>query len=211
MQTESLIDMLARGAGPAPRAVAARRFIPAILLGLAMSSAMALWLIGPLPSAMFLTPAPWIKLAYAASLAAAASVLTVRLSRPVARLKRPRSAAWGVVLAMSVVGAAAFALAPAGERLNMVLGQTWLICPGLLMLFSLPTLAALLWAVRGLAPSRLRQAGFAAGVLAGATGAAGYALVCPESSATFVAIWYTVGIGLTALLGGALGPRLLRW
>ncbi|WP_310387350.1 NrsF family protein [Roseateles sp.] len=37
------------------------------------------------------------------------------------------------------------------------------------------------------------------------------ALEFPESSATFVAIWYTLGLGLTALLGRALGSRLLRW
>jgi len=39
----------------------------------------------------------------------------------------------------------------------------------------------------------------------------GYALVCRELSASFVAVWYSVGIGLAALLGALLGPRALRW
>lgn len=39
MRTDLLIEMLAREAGPAPRAVVARRLIPAMLMGLAASSA----------------------------------------------------------------------------------------------------------------------------------------------------------------------------
>jgi hypothetical protein len=76
---------------------------------------------------------------------------------------------------------------------------------------SLPALAAAFWAVRGLAPTRLRAAGFAAGLLAGSLGAFGYALSCPEVSPAFVAVWYTLGIGLTGAVGAGLGPRVLRW
>ena len=76
---------------------------------------------------------------------------------------------------------------------------------------SLPALAAALWALRGLAPTRLRTAGFASGVLAGSVGAFGYALSCPEASMSFVAVWYSLGILLTGALGAALGPRVLRW
>jgi len=112
---------------------------------------------------------------------------------------------------MALLGAVALGLTPQEERWSAVLGQTWLMCPWLLMGFSLPSLAGILWAVKGLAPTQPKRAGFASGLLAGAIGAAGYSLACPESSATFVAIWYTLGIGLTALLGRALGPRSLRW
>jgi hypothetical protein len=211
MKTEQLIDMLARDAGPAPRAVAARRLVPAILLGLAASSLLALLVLGPLPGAAFQTPAPWIKLAYAFSLAAAAAVLTARLAKPVAQLKTPQSAVSAVVAAMVLAGLAALFLTPAEDRWKAVIGQTWLICPWFLMGLSLPALAVILLAVRGLAPIHLKRAGFASGLLAGAMGATGYALHCPESSTAFVAIWYTVGIGLTGLLGRALGPIALRW
>ena len=76
---------------------------------------------------------------------------------------------------------------------------------------SLPALAAALWAVRGLAPTRPRATGLAAGLLADAAGAAGYALACVEPSTLFIAISYTLGIGLCGALGAALGPRVLRW
>jgi hypothetical protein len=55
------------------------------------------------------------------------------------------------------------------------------------------------------------MAGFSGGLLAGAIGAAGYSLACPESSAAFVAIWYTLGILLTGVVGAAIGDRVLRW
>lgn len=211
MKTDVLIEMLARGAGAAPRALAARRLAPVIALGLLASGLLARLVVGPLPSAAFQTPAPWIKLAYALVLAGAAAVLTARLARPIARLRAPQTAVVLVVCAMALVGAVVLMGTPEEQRWQAVLGQTWVVCPWLLMGFSLPALAGILWAVRGLAPTQLPQAGFACGLLAGATGAAGYALACPESSATFVAIWYTAGMLLTALLGRALGPRVLRW
>jgi hypothetical protein len=76
---------------------------------------------------------------------------------------------------------------------------------------SLPALGATLLAMRGLAPTRLRAAGTAAGLLAGAVGAIGYALHCPEAALAFVAAWYTAGIALAGALGAALGPLVLRW
>ena len=42
-------------------------------------------------------------------------------------------------------------------------------------------------------------------------GAFGYALSCTELSPAFVAIWYSLGIGLAGALGAALGPWTLRW
>ena len=76
---------------------------------------------------------------------------------------------------------------------------------------SIAPLAGIIWALRGLAPTRLRLAGLCAGLLAGAIGAAGYALACTEQSAAFVAVWYSLGIAVSGLLGCALGGRILRW
>ncbi len=41
MKTDALIDMLARGAGPVPRGVAARRLLPAVGFGLLASVLLA--------------------------------------------------------------------------------------------------------------------------------------------------------------------------
>lgn len=211
MKTDALIEMLARDAGPAPRHPATSRLAPAVLLGLLASAALALLTIGPLPSAMFTTPAPWIKIVYALSLAAAATMLTARLARPLARLKIPVASALIVFSIMVTAGTFALMRTPENARLAALLGKTWWMCPWLLIGLSLPALGGALWAVRGLAPTRPDRAGLACGLLAGCLGAAGYALACPESSTAFVAVWYTAGIGLTAALGRVLGPAVLRW
>lgn len=65
----------------------------------------------------------------------------------------------------------------------------------------MPALAALLFAARQLAPTDLKTTGFAAGLMAGAVGAIAYSFACPETSLTFVAIWYTAGIVLAGLVG----------
>lgn len=211
MQTEQLLDMLARQSGPAPRAVVGRRLWPAVVVGLVCSSVLALGIMGPLPVAGFAEPITWFKLGYAVLLAVAAGMLTARLARPIAHLTLPRWLVLGVIVLVLWIGVLSLTFTPADARLDALLGETWLKCPWTLMAFSLPALAGILFAVRGLAPTRPRQAGWASGLLAGALGALGYALACPESSPTFVAVWYTLGVILTGCMGRWLGPRVLRW
>lgn len=211
MKTEQLIDMLARGAGAAPRANAVPQLVSVVAGGGVLSAAGALLLLGAIPNEMYALPAPWIKFAYAGLMALVAMWLTVRLSRPVARLTVPARVAGLVVLGMAVLVLVSLGTAPSGERLEALLGTSWARCPSHVLLLALPTLAGSLWVMRGLAPVRLRTAGFAAGVLAGAVGAAGYALSCHETSPAFIGVWYTVGIALAGALGAWLGPRVLRW
>jgi hypothetical protein len=72
-------------------------------------------------------------------------------------------------------------------------------------------LVAVLLALRQGAPEHPALAGAAAGLFAGAIGAACYATHCPDDSPVFVAAWYTLGIGIVAAIGAAAGSRLLRW
>jgi hypothetical protein len=211
MKTDALIDMLARDAGPVPRALAARRLSPAAAAGLLVSALIAIAWFGAIPAQMFATAVPWTKMAYAGALALAAGWWTARLSRPAAPIALPRRVTVLVLLAMVVVGGFSLASTPAGARLDALLGESWPTCPWSVLVLSLPALAGSLWAVRGLAPTRPRAAGFAAGLLAGSVGAFGYSLSCPEASPAFVAVWYTLGIAFTGAVGAVLGPRVLRW
>jgi hypothetical protein len=181
------------------------------MAGLLVSALLANAVFGAIPPDMFATMAPWAKMGYAGALALAAAWLAARLSKPAAPFARPQRATVAVVLAMAVLGAASLVAEPSGARLDALLGHSWSTCPWTVLLLSLPALAASLWAVRGLAPTRPRAAGLAAGLLAGSVGAFGYALSCPEASMAFVAVWYTLGIALTGLLGAVLGPFVLRW
>jgi hypothetical protein len=211
MKTEDLIEMLARGAGPAPRDLARRRLAPASAIGAVISLALTIVLLGLVPTDMFTGTALWSKLAYAVVLGAAAARLARQLGRPAAPTGPAWRRTWGVIGAMGVVGLLAWWATPAPDRLPALLGHSWALCPWAVLGLSLPALAGTLWAMRGLAPTRPRAAGFAAGLLAGAAGAAGYTFGCTEESLAFVAVWYTMGIGLSAMLGALLGPRLLRW
>jgi Uncharacterized protein conserved in bacteria len=74
-----------------------------------------------------------------------------------------------------------------------------------------PTFIGVFWALRGLAPTRLRIAGAAGGLLAGATATLAYCLHCPEMGIPFWGVWYLLGMLLPTGLGAVLGPRLLRW
>lgn len=211
MNTDDLIAMLAREAGPAPRAPAAARLAPALAIGLAVALLGALAAKDAVPPALMAEPGMWIKLGYAALLAAAAAWWVARLGRPVARLREPAAAVIAVVTAMAVAALLALAAAPGGTRMAAVTGASWGTCPVGVALLSLPALAGALWALRGLAPTRPRLAGFAAGLLAGAVGAFAYAFTCDELSPAFVAVWYSLGIVASAALGALLGPRCLRW
>ncbi len=65
--------------------------------------------------------------------------------------------------------------------------------------------------LRRLAPVYLVRAGAYVGLLAGAIGAAGYALHCHDDSIAFVAIAYTLAMAEAVIFGAIIGPRLLRW
>jgi hypothetical protein len=211
MRTDRLIDLLARDAGPAPHGIVARRLSTVAAIGLPVAAALALVVIGPIPASMFGTGVPWMKLAYAGALACAAAWLAARLARPAARSGPAWRATAGVVLAMALIGATSLVVAPTGSRLDTLLGHSWAVCPSTVLALSLPALAVALWAMAGLAPTRPRPAGFAAGLFAGALGACAYALACTEPSPSFVAAWYTAGMLATGALGAVLAPRVLRW
>ena len=213
MRTDELIGLLAQDAEPvAPHAIE-RRFAVAALAGLAGATVLMLALFGLRPDLLQTLALPmfWGKLLFAAALAVAGVALLRRLARPglglghsLALLALPPVVLWA--LAALVLGQAA----PA-ERMPLILGSTWRSCPFNIAALSVPALAALFWALRGAAPTRLAWAGAGAGLLAGALGTLVYALHCPEMAAPFLAVWYLAGMALPTALGAFLGPRLLRW
>ena len=90
-------------------------------------------------------------------------------------------------------------------------GTNSLACLALVPLLSLVPLGAILMALRYGAPSDPRLAGAAAGLLAGGIGATFYATHCVDDSPLFVATWYGLSITVVAMVGAALGARILKW
>lgn len=213
MRTDELIQLLAADARPAPSQSIERRLALAALAGLGGAGVLLAWRFGVRPdlAQALALPMFWGKLAFAGALAAAGLALLRRLSRP--GLAAGRAARWLPVplLAMGVLALVALLQAAPGERVPLVLGQTWRTCPFNIALLSAPAFAASFWALRGGAPTRLAWAGAGAGLLAGALATLVYALHCPEMAPPFLAVWYVAGMAIPTVLGALAGPRWLRW
>ncbi|OGA53519.1 MAG: hypothetical protein A3F74_07275 [Betaproteobacteria bacterium RIFCSPLOWO2_12_FULL_62_58] len=213
MKTDELIAMLARGTDVVDFDVPQRRLTTALgwgAFGATLLMAVMLGVRPDLAEAVWL-PMFWVKLAFPAALLAGALLAVLRLSRPGVRLGRAPAAIAAPVLAMWLLAAVVlFGAAPA-EREQLVFGETWASCMFNIAILSAPVLGALLWAMKGVAPTRLTLAGSAAGLLSGAMGALVYSLYCTEMAAPFVGIWYVLGMLIPTALGAMLGPRLLRW
>jgi hypothetical protein len=78
-------------------------------------------------------------------------------------------------------------------------------------ILSVPLFGALLWAIKGFAPTRLALVAAAAGFLAGAGGALICALHCPEMAAPVLDIWHVLGMLIPAAIGAVIGPWTLPW
>ena len=213
MRTDELVTMLAAGAGAVEPGATARRYTVALGWGAFGATLLMAIVLGVRPDLAEAARLPmfWVKLAFPASVAAGALYAAARLSRPGVQLGRVPAALAAPVLAMWLLAALVLATAAAGEREELIFGGSWSACPLFIALLSLPVFAAALWAMKGLAPTRLALSGAAAGLLAGSVGALIYALYCTEMAAPFLALWYLLGMLIPTAAGAAIGPRLLRW
>ena len=213
MRTDELVTMLAAGAGAVEPGATARRYTVALGWGAFGATLLMAIVLGVRPDLAEAARLPmfWVKLAFPASVAAGALYAAARLSRPGVQLGRVPAALAAPVLAMWLLAALVLATAAAGEREELIFGGSWSACPLFIALLSLPVFAAALWAMKGLAPTRLALSGAAAGLLAGSVGALVYALYCTEMAAPFLALWYLLGMLIPTAAGAAIGPRLLRW
>ncbi len=213
MKTDDLVAMLAAGAGPVQPGATARRYASALGWGAFSATLLMAILLGVRPDLAQAVRLPmfWMKLAFPACLAAGALYAAARLSRPGMQLGRVSAALAAPPLAMWLLAAFVLLTVAAGEREALIFGGSWIVCPLLVAMLSLPVFAAAIWAMKGLAPTRLATAGAAAGLLAGSVGALIYALHCPEMDAPFLAIWYLLGMLIPTAAGALIGPRLLRW
>lgn len=213
MNTDELVTLLAKSAGPVEPDAAKRRFAIALGWGLFGSTlAMAVTLgVRPDIVEVLLLPMFWVKLLFPALVASIALYAAIRLAQPGARLGRAPGMLVALFAAVWALGLFALLNAAPDERRSMIFGDTWMDCLVGVPLLSIPVFIAAMWALKDLAPTRLWLAGGAAGLLAGAVSAAVYALHCPELEAPFVAIWYVLGMFIPTVAGALIGHRLLRW
>jgi len=213
MKTDELITMLARGAVAVEPQALQRRYVIALGWGAFGTTLLMAIVLGVRPDIAEAARLPmfWMKLAFPALVVAGALLATVRLSRPGMRLGRVPAAIAAPVLAMWLFAAIVLLGAAPAERPTLFFGDTWVYCPFIIAALSVPLFGALMWAMKGLAPTRLALAGASAGLLAGAGSALIYSLHCTEMAVPFLGFWYVLGMSIPAAVGAAIGPSVLRW
>ena len=213
MQTDDLIAHLTGELEPVRGAQVTRILAAGLALGLAGSALLMAVTIGIRPDIIQAMggEAFWLKFLYTLAIALLGLKLLERLGRPGTDATWPALLIAVPVLALMGMMAMQMMPADAATRHTLLMGHSADVCSVLIAGLALPLFAGLFWALRRLAPTRLTEAGAAAGLLAGSAAATIYAFHCTESTATFIAIWYTAGIALTTAMGAALGRFLLRW
>ena len=211
--TEDLIRSLSAEAKPIRRGAPQMRLFGGIVVGAVVALLVLAFLLRAPLSAVGSTgvPAFTMKIAYAAAMAVAAGLLLFASGRPGQRIGL--RLLWLIVPPTLVVTMALMELSMKAPQLREAawLGTTWQTCLAAIVGLSLPILAGVVWAFKRLAPTDLRLAGLLAGLTSGSAAAVVYALFCPETTAAFLATWYTSGMLLAGIIGVLMGPRLLRW
>ena len=213
MKTEKLIELLSTNLEP----VRGGELRNTVLMALAGGAVMAFCLM----LAIFGVPADALggenfglkvlALAFTLGLVGVSANLLVRLARPGDPGRQPLIPIGLLFLAMLVAGAVALLLTDSARWGGMIFGPQWAACLICIPLFAIAPFAALVWALRKGAPTGLARTGAIAGLVAGALGAAVFAVHYPGGSIPFIVLWYGGLIALCALAGAILGPRLLRW
>ena len=213
MKTDDLVEMLAQGDVAVDAGAPVRRALAAFGLALVASILLMAFQLGVMPVLADYAQRPmfWVKAAFGVSTALAAFAALRRLARPGVQPGRIGAAVAAPFLVIWLLAAVALLRADPARRGELMLGETWASCPANIAMLSTPVFVASLWALRDWAPTRLRLAGAAAGLAAGATGAAVYTLHCPELAAPFLGIWYVIGMLIPTVLGALIAPRVLRW
>ena len=213
MKTRDLIARLVSDMSPVERNAVPRLLNRALMLGLAGSTVLLVTLYGvrsDMPE-LILTTIFWVRLVFPLAIIVAAMKLAERLGRPGAPLKF----AWFVValpiITMLLAAGSILMATPPGYRLQLMLGTTWRTTTASVIVLSVPSLTAMMHAMKQLAPTRLAMAGAGAGLLAGAQGLLVYSLYCSEMAVPFWGVWYVLAIAITAAIGAAIAPRCLRW
>jgi hypothetical protein len=185
----------------------------ALIPGVAIALGLHFAVLGLRPHLLALLGEPRLlfKLCLTFLLAALSGALVSRIARPGAGNRRITLLLVIVPALLAAANLAELLAVPAAEWGQRLVGANAIFCLQSIPFLAAAPLVAALLALRQGAPEHPAIAGAAAGLFAGAIGAALYATHCPDDSPLFVAAWYTLAIGFVVVIGAAAGRRLLRW
>ena len=211
--SDRLIERLCADLRPVRRRAVALRLAAGVGVGVVVSAMLMLFVLGPRPDMgqASATEMFWIKGAYTVALAGIGIWAAERLARPAAEARQRLVWLVAPLGAVILLALAQLAAAPPQIRGSIIFGRLANVCPWLIVLLSIPPFVGLVWAMRGLAPTRLRLAGAVCGLAAAGAGSFVFSFHCTENTAPFLAAWYTLSVLAVGLAGSVLGPRVLRW
>lgn len=213
MQTDELIAVMTAGHRRVNTGWLRRATWLCALAALLLTALLVLVVLGPRPdlAGAWSTPPVMAKALLGASIAGIALVLFQRSLRP--GLKPGRKLP---LVAVPLALAAAWALAtlaqvPAEQWNALIFGRYWRACLIAVPLYALVPLMVLFGLARRGAPVDGRLTGACAGLASAGLATLAYSLHCPDDTAPFLAIWYTIAIAAVTGIGALVFPRLLRW
>jgi hypothetical protein len=213
MRTDDLISVLAVDHGRVNSAWLRRATALISLSALAVTVLSVIATLGArrdIASALMTVPV-LAKLAFGGSLAAIALVVFQRSLRPGLRLGR---ALWWALLPVGLAGGwalATLAQAPFESWSVLTFGRNWRTCLIAVPLYSLLPFLLLLALARQGAPVDRRLTGASAGLASGGLAIIGYGLHCPDDTAPFLAVWYSLAVAIVTTFTTLAAPRWLRW
>jgi hypothetical protein len=213
MQTDELIGLLSADARPVSRYAPAQRLALGAGAGAVVVLLLVLGWLGLRPDLAKAVVGGffWIKAAYTAALGAAGFWAVERLGRPGVSANRAAAVGLSVLLLIELAALVQGLRMDGPARLIAIEGGSWTVCTRNIAILAAPILVITLLILRQLAPTRPSLAGLAAGAFSGGLAATLYGLHCPEATLVFVAVWYTLGVAVSAAVGAALGRWVLRW
>jgi hypothetical protein len=215
MNTDRLIDMLSAELDAVNSGRLGKTLMLAIVTGGALAFGLMLVTVGPRSDLQSTAHIEWVavKLLFAVSVIGTGALLLNRSMRP--GLEDATNWALVVFPFLAALAVALAVLLGQPQAWRELLGGATRVssvrCLLLIVFFAAIPLAAVIYALRQGAPTRLELSGGIAGIVAGGIGAAAYAFNCSSDTIPFIAIWYGTAIVICAVIGAQLGPRVLRW
>lgn len=210
MKTEDLIAALA-----ADSAEPARPLLPRILMmlaaGIVVSIALFIELLEIRPDILDAVQT-WrfdVKIAIVAVAAVLSTLACLELARPTARPRATVFALLASLFALAVM--IELIVSPADTWQSRMVGSNGRYCMTFIPTLSIAPLIALVTALRHGAPSSPTWAGVMAGLSSATIAATLYAIHCDNDSPLFVALWYSMAIGIVVATGALAGRLCLRW
>jgi hypothetical protein len=213
MKTDELIEVLATNLEPIKGGELRNTVMIALAVGAAAAFCLVLAMFG-LPAASPGGEFSLLKilaLAFTLGLVAAGASLLIKSARPGEPGRKLLVLMGLLFVAIFVAALVTLVLTHPAAWGGMVFGPQWAACLVCIPLFAVAPFASLVWALRRGAPTSLVRTGAIAGLVAGAMGAAVFAIHQSGGSIPFIAFWYGGPILVCAVVGALLGPRLLRW